>query len=51
MNRFESVRNARELATTLEASLGTVMPPLSRARRRLREEITQIQDPEIEDEQ
>jgi hypothetical protein len=37
-------------ATTLEVPLGTVMSRLSRARRRLREEISQLQDPEIEDE-
>jgi hypothetical protein len=38
------------LATTLEVPLGTVMSRLSRARRRLREEISQLQGPEIEDE-
>jgi hypothetical protein len=38
------------LAMTLEVPLGTVMSHLSRARRRLREEISQLQDPEIEDE-
>jgi hypothetical protein len=37
-------------ATTLEVPLGTGMSRLSRARRRLREEITQLQDREIEDE-
>jgi hypothetical protein len=37
-------------ATTLEVPVGTVMSRLSRARRRLREEITQLQDPGIEDE-
>jgi len=40
----------KAMATTLEVPLGTVMSRLSRARRRLREEITQLQDPEIEDE-
>ena len=40
----------KAMATTLEVPLGTVMSRLSRARRRLREEITQIQDPGIEDE-
>jgi RNA polymerase sigma-70 factor, ECF subfamily len=41
----------KAMATILEVPLGTVMSRVSRARRRLREEITQIQDPEIEDEQ
>jgi RNA polymerase sigma factor (sigma-70 family) len=40
----------KAMATTLEVPLGTVMSRLSRARRRLREEIAQMQDPEIEDE-
>jgi RNA polymerase sigma-70 factor (ECF subfamily) len=40
----------KAMATTLEVPLGTVMSRLSRARRRLRAEITQLQDPEIEDE-
>src|SRR5580692_5534033 len=39
----------KAMATILEVPLGTVMSRVSRARRRLREEITQIQDPEIED--
>jgi len=40
----------KAMATTLGVPLGTVMSRLSRARRRLREEITQIQGPGIEDE-
>lgn len=40
----------KAMATTLEVPLGTVMSRLSRARRRLRKEISQLQDPEIEDE-
>jgi len=40
----------KTMAATLKVPLGTVMSRLSRARRRLREELTQIQDGEIEDE-
>lgn len=40
----------KAMTTTLEVPLGTGMSRLSRARRRLREEIAQTQDREIEDE-
>jgi RNA polymerase sigma-70 factor, ECF subfamily len=40
----------KAIAATLKVLLGTVMSRLSRARRRLREELTLIQDGEIEDE-
>ena len=40
----------KAMTTTLEVPLGTVRSRLSRARRRLREEMAQIQDREIGDE-